>query len=305
MIIVLQLCSCSHREVSPPPASPPDTLTTPSAAERPGQTRDERFRRYLEDVLVERGLERRKASSLLADPRLVLDPEFILKNLSISPPKDTLETPGHMVYSPAYVEKGRSFIEAHRESFTALQERYGVSPEIITSILIIETRLGTYPQRYYAMRVFANMALAQDPEFIEDIKESYPGLATLLADGETLKVATAKARWASGELYQLIVLADELGLDPHEIKGSVSGALGPAQFIPTTMRKYGADGDGDGKKDPFNMDDAMASIASFLKTSGWRENGEEKPRRTALWIYNHSDIYVNTVLKLYRELSGT
>ncbi|HWR68830.1 MAG TPA: lytic murein transglycosylase, partial [Desulfomonilia bacterium] len=245
------------------------------------------------------------AQNLIGDPRLIFDPGFILKNLRISPPRASPKTPGIMEYDPVYVLRGRSFIDTNLKQFSLIQDRYGTSPEIITAILIVETRLGTYPMRYRAMRVFANMALAQDPLFIASLEGHYKGLSELLRDDAVLKVATAKAKWASGELFELIVLSRELGLDPHEIKGSVSGALGPAQFIPSTYRKYGVDGDGDGKKDPFNMADAMASIASYLKSSGWREDGDEQRRRTAIWRYNHSDIYVNTILKLYQELSGS
>jgi membrane-bound lytic murein transglycosylase B len=50
------------------------------------------------------------------------------------------------------------------------------------------------------------------------------------------------------------------------------------------------------------MPDAIASIANYLKKSGWTDTGPEDKRRTAIWLYNHSEIYVNTILKIYREL---
>ncbi len=310
IMIAALLCTgaCSRTEaVSREPVPAEQTVVPVQVAPPPVQKTglpETIARDYLVRVLVDKGVEEGRARALIGDPRLVIDPGFILKNLRIAPPKDSAITPGIMTYDPAFIPRGRAFIRENEQQFRAIEERYGTSPRIVTAVLIIESRLGTYPMRYRAMRVFSNMALVQDRAFVEGLREHYPGLCELLDDEQTLKTATAKARWASGELYQLIVLADELGLDPHEIMGSVSGALGPAQFIPSTFRNYGEDGNGDGRKDPFSMPDALASIAGFLKKSGWREDGDEKRNRQALWIYNHSDIYVNTILKIYRELSA-
>ncbi len=305
IVVMLFPCSCSHqREAMEPTAALEVQPPAPEPqAQQPVFDPEEEIRNYLTRLLEERGLDPDDARTLIEDPRLVFDPGFILKNLRIAPPRASPKTPGVMEYDPVYVARGRAFIEANRERFNVIEEQYGTSPEIVTAILIVETRLGTYPMRYRAMRVFSNMALAQDPVFMATLEEHYKSLSTLLKDEETLKVATTKAKWASGELYELIVLSRDLGLDPHEIKGSVSGALGPGQFIPSTFRKYGVDGDGDGRKDPFNMADAMASIASYIQKAGWREDGDVQRLRTAIWRYNHSDIYVNTILKLYAELS--
>lgn len=309
IIVSLSFCPCLHCDELQPPDADRDVQAAPplpSTGVRPERMDPEdEIKAYLVCILGEKGLEPGYARVLVEDPRLVFDPGFILKNLRTAPPKASPKTPGIMEYDPVYVTRGRDFMETYREQLRIIEERFGTSPEIITSILIVETRLGTYPLKYRAMRVFANMTLAQDPVFIASLEGHYSALSRLLKEEETLKAATAKAKWASGELYELIVLAGSLGLDPHEIIGSVSGALGPAQFIPSTFRKYGVDGNGDGRKDPFDMADAMASIGSYLSTSGWREGADEQRLRTAIWRYNHSDIYVNTILKLYRELSDT
>ena len=55
-------------------------------------------------------------------------------------------------------------------------------------------------------------------------------------------------------------------------------AVGPMQFIPATWRAYGADGNGDGVADPFNINDAALAAAHYLCVAG----GEpEHRRRTA------------------------
>ena len=50
------------------------------------------------------------------------------------------------------------------------------------------------------------------------------------------------AWWALDELYALAQIAYGLKMDPIDIMGSFSGAMGPAQFIPSTFLVYGVDG---------------------------------------------------------------
>jgi len=52
--------------------------------------------------------------------------------------------------------------------------------------------------------------------------------------------------------------------------GAFHGELGHTQFLPGNALRYGADGNGDGRVDFYNMADAMASTANFLRQKGWR-----------------------------------
>jgi membrane-bound lytic murein transglycosylase B len=61
---------------------------------------------------------------------------------------------------------------------------------------------------------------------------------------------------------------------PSEMLGSWAGAMGQCQFMPSSFLSYAVDYDGDGKKDIWNtLPDVFASIANYLKQSGW--NGDE------------------------------
>jgi hypothetical protein len=77
---------------------------------------------------------------------------------------------------------------------------------------------------------------------------------------------------------------------------SSAGALGPMQFMPATWRTYGVDGDGDGKADIMDPYDAVPAAAKYLCTSGAGRGGAGLSR--AVWAYNHSQTYVNSVLSL-------
>jgi hypothetical protein len=73
-------------------------------------------------------------------------------------------------------------------------------------------------------------------------------------------------------------------------------AMGPMQFIPSTWRTYGVDADGDGAKDPQDVDDAAASAAAYL-CAGGRDLGTEAGERDAVLSYNNSQAYYFLVLR--------
>ncbi|MCB9373720.1 MAG: lytic transglycosylase domain-containing protein [Microthrixaceae bacterium] len=81
---------------------------------------------------------------------------------------------------------------------------------------------------------------------------------------------------------------------------TVDHAVGPMQFIPSTWRRWGRDGNGDGVADPQNLYDAARSAAAYLCASG-PGLGEDAGLRRAYFSYNHSQAYVEQVLGHARE----
>jgi hypothetical protein len=77
---------------------------------------------------------------------------------------------------------------------------------------------------------------------------------------------------------------------------SSAGALGPMQFLPSTWKAYGVDGDGDGKADITNPFDAIPGAAKYLCASGGGKGGDSLYK--AIFAYNHADWYVQKVLNL-------
>lgn len=78
------------------------------------------------------------------------------------------------------------------------------------------------------------------------------------------------------------------GLTNH----SGSGATGPMQFMPSTWRRHGVDGNGDGIADINNVEDAIFSAAAYLKACGYPNV------KKALWGYNPSTAYYNKVMRI-------
>ena len=259
-------------------------------------------RQFIEERLVEKGLDKLQVQSMINDPRISLRPDIVIQNLFYSSPKGTEEEPTIMRIDPKHIKNGRTFIKENAESLSFVEKNFGTSPRIITAILIVESRLGTYPMRYNVVTAYANLALLLDPDYFSQIQQEYADKYPLLHDQATITRAQRRANWALSELYHLALLANNLGMDPLNIMGSFAGALGPAQFIPSTFRNYGVDGDGDGIVNPFNMKDATATMGHYLKSFGWSEDASISKKRNAVWHYNRSQVYVNTVMMLYEEL---
>lgn len=76
-------------------------------------------------------------------------------------------------------------------------------------------------------------------------------------------------------------------------KPEIDRAVGPMQFIPATWSAFGADGNGDGIRDPQQVDDAVLAAAHYLCEHG--DLAQAEGWRRAVFAYNHLDSYVDEV----------
>ncbi|MBU1167238.1 lytic transglycosylase domain-containing protein [Patescibacteria group bacterium] len=111
---------------------------------------------------------------------------------------------------------------------------------------------------------------------------------------------------SAGEQYQIpwevlsAIHKVETGRRGDTSVASYAGASGPMQFMPSTFRSYGVDGDGDGRALIHDSDDAIFSAANYLKA-----NGGDRNISGALLHYNHSSAYVNKVLAIAKTIGYT
>ncbi|MFH8349922.1 lytic murein transglycosylase [Streptomyces sp. NPDC018045] len=81
-------------------------------------------------------------------------------------------------------------------------------------------------------------------------------------------------------------------------------AVGPTQFIPSTWASWGADGNGDGVKDPNNIFDAALGTARYL-CAGDRDLSRPADLDRAVLSYNNSRAYVKAVRQWMDTYRGT
>jgi len=259
-------------------------------------------KRFVEERLIEKGLEKDLAQRLIWDARIASNPDVVIKNLFYASPQGSEDKPSVMKIDPRLIKDGRVFMKERAGLLTTVEQNFGTSPPIITAILIVESRLGKMAMPYGAVSSYVNMVFLLDPDYLKEFQNVYDDRFPQIRDESVVARAKRRATWALDELYHLVRIAQDLNVDPLSIRGAFFGALGPAQFIPSTFRAYGIDGDQDGKRDPFNMTDAKWSMGNYLKQSGWSESASLEQKRGAVWQYNHSTVYVNTIMMLYDEL---
>jgi len=71
-------------------------------------------------------------------------------------------------------------------------------------------------------------------------------------------------------------------------------AVGPMQFLPGTWARFGADGDGNGARNPDDLDDAAASAAAYLCANG-RDTADGDGWWDGVLAYNRSIDYARRV----------
>jgi membrane-bound lytic murein transglycosylase B len=143
----------------------------------------------------------------------------------------------------ARAEGGATFWRNNRDDLRKAEELYGVPPEIIVAIIGVETRYGANTGRHRVLDALSTLAFGYPP----------------------------RSGFFRKELEQFLLMAREEGMTPTGPKGSYAGALGKAQFIPSSFRAYAVDFDGDGKRDLWDSNaDAIGSVANYFVRHGWR-----------------------------------
>jgi len=146
----------------------------------------------------------------------------------------------------ARIAGGVAFYQANRADLDRIAANTGVPAEYIVAIIGVETNYGANTGNYRVLDALYSLAFG------------YPKRAPFFA----------------GELAQLFALGQDEHIDVSTLKGSYAGAMGLGQFMPSSYRLWGKDGDGDGKRDLIaDKDDVFASIANYFVVHGWQRGG--------------------------------
>ena len=191
------------------------------------------------------GFDRRYVEDVLSDAKKqqkIID--------SISKPAEftwTWERYKKLFIEEKRIKNGKRFIQNNLNTLERAEKEFGVPKEIITSILGVETRYGKIMGNYRVIDSLTTLGF------------DYPRRSSFFKD----------------ELTKFFLLTRENNLDIFSVKGSYAGAMGYGQFISSSYRAYAIDFDGDNSVDLFNsVDDAIGSIANYLKIHGWQKSGK-------------------------------
>ncbi len=200
------------------------------------------------------------------------------------------------------IGRAKKYMQKHQAQLEKTEETYGVDKQVITAIILVETGLGTTLGKSSTLNTLSSLSAFEDPAVRQEFWEKFKRKDEI-SRKDFEKRAIRKSAWAYKELKAFLQYTQSENFDPVVIQGSYAGAMGIAQFMPTTLLAYARDGNQDGVIDLFTHADAMASIASFLKRFGWKPGIGKEKAKTIIYRYNHSDYYVNTILKISDLLS--
>ncbi|MSO85864.1 MAG: lytic murein transglycosylase [Rhodospirillales bacterium] len=146
------------------------------------------------------------------------------------------------VVPPARVEKGRQQLNENRRLLDEISAKYGVQGRFLVAFWGVETDFGRQTGGFPVVAA----------------------LATLAYDGR-------RSAYFRKELIFALEIVERGHVTPERMIGSWAGAMGQAQFMPSSFRSYAIDHDGDGRIDLWNSrPDVLASAANYLKRSGWK-----------------------------------
>ncbi|WHZ19885.1 MAG: Membrane-bound lytic murein transglycosylase B [Rhodanobacteraceae bacterium] len=146
--------------------------------------------------------------------------------------------------NPERIGEGVAFFRQHHALLEQIAQQYGVPPEFIVAIIGVETNYGANTGSYRVLDALVTLGFHYPP----------------------------RAKYFRGELKTLLELpADKLPGPIPGIYGSYAGAEGLAQFMPSSIRDFAVDADGDGHINLVaSLPDAFASIANYFRAHGWQ-----------------------------------
>lgn len=139
------------------------------------------------------------------------------------------------------VEKAKKLLEKNKKLFEEIEKNFSVEKEILLALWGIETNFGKHVGK---MDIISSLA--------------------------TLSYDKRRREFFSSQLLTLLILIDNQLIDHKTLYGSWAGAFGNFQFMPTTIKNYAIDYDGNNKIElKSSLRDSLASAANYINKIGW------------------------------------
>ena len=195
------------------------------------------------------------------------------------------------------------YLGRHQKTLKRAQGVYGVDEEVITAIILVESRLGTSIGKRLIFNTLSALAALDNKNTRDGLWHSYLKNKTKESRRRFDTWASRKSAWAYSELKAYLKYVKVQDIDPLSIRGSYAGALGISQFVPSSVLRFAQDGNRDGRIDLYDHEDAIESIANYLKQHGWRPSLKRREEFRILLSYNQSKYYANTILNIAERLA--
>ncbi len=141
------------------------------------------------------------------------------------------------------IAQGVQFWRENQSILREVERKYQVSAKMVVAIIGVETGYGRNTGKHRVIDALSTLAFDYPP----------------------------RADFFVKELEAFLLLTKQQQQDPLNLMGSYAGAMGYGQFMPSSVRNFAVDYDGDGAINIWtNKGDAIASVANYFKAHGWQ-----------------------------------
>lgn len=168
----------------------------------------------------------------------------------------------------SFVALTKRKIANNPNTFAAIENRFGVPASILATIWGLETSWG-----------------------------GYTGGSPIVGAAVTLSSYCRRHPRFEPHAIAALRLVDQGVITPSS-KGGPSGELGHMQFLAGNWARYAVDANGDGRADPLNVQDALATAANMLEQNGWQAGQPFAPGTqnfSVLSVWNDSGNYQRAI----------
>jgi membrane-bound lytic murein transglycosylase B len=204
--------------------------------------------------------------------------------------------------SPELILLSKKFLNHNFKTLRQMERQFQVEKEVAVAILLVESRFGENIGRYRVLPTLASIALMGSPENVRKNCDAFRALDPEVSCDWIESRSRRKAEWAYQELKCFLNIIRQEKIDPLEVFGSHAGAMGMAQFIPSSYLNY-ALSEESFKKWLLSKEEAIFSIGNYLRSHGWKRNLPVQKKKQILLSYNRSIPYVETVLQIVRKIT--
>lgn len=175
------------------------------------------------------------------------------------------------------VAQGRKRRQRDAAFYEALERQYGVPAGVLIAIHGMETGFG-----------------------------GFMGDTPVVSAIVTLTYDCRRSDFFRPHALGALKLVDQ-GTITAQTRGARHGELGHTQFLPGNALTYGVDANGDGRVDFYNLSDALASTANFLRQKGWQPGlgyQEGQPNFAVIQQWNAARVYQQAIALMAVRIDG-